>query len=74
MSSKRDIETGDHVEWKWGSGTGDGDVTKVHREDVTKTIKGKKVTRKASEAKPAVEVRTEKGGKVLKSSTEVKVS
>jgi hypothetical protein len=39
---------------------------------VTETIKGAKVTRHASPEKPAVDIKTSKGGKVLKSTTEIK--
>jgi hypothetical protein len=40
---------------------------------VTETIKGAKVTRHASPEKPAVDIKTSKGGKVLKSTSEIKV-
>lgn len=73
MSKAKDVHKGDDVTWKWGSGTGEGEVTQVHTDDVKKTIKGKTVTRHASADKPAVEVKTDKGAKVLKSVTEIKV-
>lgn len=73
MARKADVKPGDDVEWKWGKGTGHGAVTKVHTDDVERTIKGSTVKRKASEEEPAVEVKTDKGGKVLKSTSEVKV-
>ena len=73
MTKAKDIHKGDAVEWKWGSGKGTGAVTQVHTDDVDKTIKGKVITRHASADKPAVEVKTDKGGKVLKSVTEVTV-
>jgi hypothetical protein len=66
------VKTGDEVEWKFGSGKAKGKVTKVHTSDVERTIKGSKVKREASAKKPAVEVKTKKGGKALKSSSEVK--
>ena len=68
----KDVHKGDDVTWSWGSGTGKGEVTQVHTADVEKTIKGKTITRHASEAKPAVEIKTDKGAKVLKSATEIK--
>lgn len=58
--------------WKWGKGRGEGTVTKVHTADVTETIKGAKVTRHASPEKPAVDIKTSNGGKVLKSTSEIK--
>lgn len=73
MSKATEVKKGDDVAWNWGSGTGHGKVTKVHTDDVERTIKGGKVTRKASEDKPAVEVKTDKGAKVLKSTSEVTV-
>ncbi len=73
MSKKADVSKGDDVAYKWGKGTVEGEVTKVHTDDVEKTIKGNKVKREASESEPAVEIKTEKGAKVLKSVSEVKV-
>ena len=73
MTKKADVSKGDEVEYKWGKGTVEGEVTKVHTDDVEKTIKGSKIKREASESKPAVEVKTDKGAKVLKSTSEVKV-
>ena len=73
MAKKADVSKGDAVTYKWGKGTVEGEVTKVHTDDVEKTLKGSKVKRNASDAKPAVEVETEKGAKVLKSTTEVRV-
>ena len=73
MTKKADVSKGDDVEYKWGKGTVAGEVTKVHTDDVAKTIKGNKVKREASPAKPAIEIKTTKGAKVLKSTTEVKI-
>ncbi len=70
--AKPTLKKGDDVTWNWGSGKGQGKVSKVIETDVTETIKGAKVTRHASPEKPAAEVKTNKGGKVLKSSTELK--
>lgn len=73
MTKKADVSKGDEVEWTWGQGKGTGEVTKVHTDDVEKTIKGSRVKREASTSEPAVEVKTDKGAKVLKSTSEVKV-
>ncbi len=73
MTAKKDVSKGDDVTYKWGKGTVEGEVTNVHTEDVEKTIKGSKVTREASKSEPAVEIKTDKGGKVLKSTSEVKI-
>ena len=72
MTKKADISKGDDVTYKWGKGTVEGEVTKVHTDDVEKTIKGNTVKREASDSKPAVEIETTKGAKVLKSTSEVK--
>lgn len=73
MAKKADVKKGDDVEWKWGSGKGEGEVTKVHKDDASIKTKGSTVTRKATKAKPAVEIKTDKGAKALKSTSEVKV-
>ena len=73
MTKNADVKTGDDVAYKWGKGTVDGTVTKVHTDDVEKTIKGNAVKRKASDKKPAVEIKTDKGQRVLKSTSEVKI-
>ena len=73
MTSKADVSKGDEVEYKWGKGKVEGEVTKVHTDDVERTIKGTKVKREASGSKPAVEIKTDKGAKVLKSTSEVKI-
>ena len=66
------LKKGDEVEYKWGSGKAEAEVTQVHTKDVTRTIKGKKIKRHASKDEPAVEVKTKKGGRALKSASEVK--
>ena len=73
MTAKKDISKGDDVEYKWGKSTVEAEVTKVHTDDTEKTIKGSTIKRKASEDEPAVEVKTEKGAKALKSTSEVKI-
>ena len=73
MTKKSDISKGDDVAYKWGKGTVEGEVTKVHTDDVEKTLKGTTVKREASPSKPAVEVKTDKGATVLKSTSEVKI-
>ncbi|MGN7293923.1 DUF2945 domain-containing protein [Rhizobium sp. SAFR-030] len=62
---------GDDVSWKWGKGTANGEVTQTFTDDVTRTIKGKKITRKADDKEPAVLIRQENGNRVLKSASEV---
>jgi hypothetical protein len=73
MARKANVKSGDEVTWKWGQGTGKGEVTKVHKSDTTIKSKGQTVKRKASSSEPAVEIKTNKGAKVLKSASEIKV-
>ena len=73
MAEKKTIKKGDSVEYKWGTGKVEAKVTQVMTSDTEKTIKGKKIKRKATDEKPAIEVSTKKGGRALKSASEVKV-
>jgi hypothetical protein len=59
------------VEWEWGKGSAKGKVRSRFTDDVTKTIKGSEVTRKASEKEPAYLIEQDDGDKVLKSHSEV---
>jgi len=61
MTAKADVKPGDEVQYKWGKGKVDGEVTAVHTDDIERTIKGTKVKRKASKDEPAVEIKTERG-------------
>lgn len=60
------------VEWDWGNGTGEGKVSEVFTEKVTRTIKGNEVTRNASEDDPAYLIEQDGGNRVLKSHGEVR--
>jgi hypothetical protein len=73
MTAKATVKTGDDVTYTWGKGTVSGEVTKVHTQDVKRTIKGNTVKRTASKSEPAVEIKTSKGKTVLKSAAEVTV-
>lgn len=73
MAKSAGVKKGDEVEWKWGQGKGEGEVAKVHKEDASIKSKGKTIKRKASKDEPAVEIKTDKGARALKSVSEVKV-
>lgn len=73
MTAKKDVSKGDDVEYKWGKGKVEGEVTKVHEDDVERTIEGNEVKREASKEEPAIEIETDKGKRVLKSTSEVKI-
>ena len=62
---------GTKVEWEWGSDTATGKVDESFTEDVTKTIDGNEVTRKASADSPAYLIKQDDGSRVLKSHSEV---
>ena len=64
-------ETGDEVEWNWGSGTGTGPVQEVFTERVTRPIDGTEVTRDADADNPAYLIEQEDGDRVLKSESEL---
>lgn len=63
---------GDEVSWKFGGETAKGTVVQRFTDTVTKTIKGKKIKRKASKEKPAYLVKTKEGKKALKSEKQLK--
>lgn len=62
---------GDQVAWNWGRGTAEGTVAETFTHDVTRTIKGKKIKRKADEKEPAYLIKQDDGDRVLKSASEV---
>ena len=62
---------GAEVEWQWGKGFAAGKVEEVFTESVTKTIKGKKITRHGTKDEPAYLIVQAKGTKVLKSESEI---
>lgn len=62
---------GTKVKWNWGNGTGTGEITEVFKDDVTRTIEGSEITRKASSDEPAYMIKQDDGDRVLKSHSEV---
>ena len=66
------MKKGDKVHWNWGASEAEGTITEKHTEPVSKTIKGSKVKRNATEDKPAFDIKQKDGGKVLKSASELK--
>lgn len=59
------------VRWKWGNGFAKGKVMETYDHEVTKTIKGTKVTRKGKQGDKALYIEQEDGDHVLKSESEV---
>jgi len=62
---------GDEVAWNWGNGTGTGKVVKIYEGKITRTIKGKEITRNATAEDPAYYIEQEDGDHVLKAETEL---
>ena len=65
------IKEGSTVKWKWGDGTAEGEVKETYTTEVTKTIKGNKVTRKGESGNKALYIKQDDGDYVLKSESEV---
>lgn len=63
---------GDRVSWAWGNGRGEGDVSQVYSEPVSKTIKGTEVSRDASHDNPAYLIEQDDGDQVLKAHSELR--
>ena len=59
------------MKWKWGNGEATGKVEETFDEEVSKTIKGNKVTRKGSKDDKALYIQQDDGDAVLKLTSEV---
>ena len=66
------LRKGTHVEWDWSGSTARGKITEIFTEDVERTIKGSKITRKASKDDPAYLIEQEDGDQVLKGRSELR--
>lgn len=65
------LKPGTDVTWRWGAHRARGRVEQVFTTSVSRTIKGTRVRRNASEAKPAYLVTQPNGGYALKSHSEL---
>jgi hypothetical protein len=65
------IRKGSTVSWKWGSSKAEGKVSEVHKEKVTRQIKGEKITRNGTDKDPAYVIEQDDGTRVLKLKSEV---
>ena len=68
------IRKGSTVSWKWGSSTAEGKVAEVHKEKVSRTTKGEKITRDGSKDDPAYVIKQDDGTTVLKLRSELQQS
>ena len=66
------MKKGDEVSWAWGQGTAKGKIKETFTGHVTRTIKGKEITRNATKDEPAYLIEQADGDIVLKSSSEIK--
>ncbi|MXO66960.1 DUF2945 domain-containing protein [Altericroceibacterium endophyticum] len=71
MSNTNSFQTGQYVQWNWGSGQGTGKITERFERDVERTLQGSKVTRNGTEDDPAYLIRQEDGDEVLKLGSEL---
>ncbi|MBN9457932.1 MAG: DUF2945 domain-containing protein [Bosea sp.] len=65
------FEPGIEVTWRWGAHRAYGRVEQVFTRPVSRTIKGARVRRNASDENPAYLVTQPKGGYALKSHSEL---
>ena len=68
---QKQIRTGSPVSWSWGNGTAEGKVTEIHREEITKEIKGNQVTRNGTQNNPAYLIEQDDGSQILKLRSEL---
>ncbi|WP_234026235.1 hypervirulence associated TUDOR domain-containing protein [Qipengyuania thermophila] len=62
---------GDTVTWHWGGGTAEGKIVERFERDVSRTIKGSKITRHGSKDNPAYLIKQDDGDRVLKLGSEL---
>ncbi|WP_114749582.1 hypervirulence associated TUDOR domain-containing protein [Pleomorphovibrio marinus] len=65
------IKEGSNVKWKWGEGYARGKVLETFNGKVSKTIKGKSITRNGEPKNKALWIEQDDGDKVLKLEQEV---
>lgn len=65
------LKPGTDVTWRWGAHRARGRVEQVFTKPVSRTIRGMRVRRNASDTKPAYLVTQANGGYALKSHTEL---
>lgn len=68
---QKQIREGSPVSWDWVNGTAIGKVQSIHREEITKEIKGSKVTRNGTQDNPAYSIKQEDGTEVIKLRSEL---
>ena len=66
------MRKGTKVTWKYGTGTATGKIESLHKEPISRIIKGSEIHRNGSVADPALVIVQENGDRVLKLKSEVK--
>ena len=65
------IREGTKVKWSWGNGSAVGTVKDTFDREISRTIKGSKITRKGEKGNKALLIVQEDGDEVLKLESEV---
>ncbi len=65
------FRVGSTVEWKFGAGEASGKVLELFEKRVSRTLKGKRITRNGTPDNPAVLLEQADGDRVLKLSSEL---
>jgi len=65
-------QTNTKIEWDWGDGVANGYVREVHRQSVTRSLKGSEVTRHGTDDNPAYLIEQSDGDEVLKLHSEIR--
>ncbi|QDV07286.1 hypothetical protein Poly30_28080 [Planctomycetes bacterium Poly30] len=65
------IREGTKVQWTHAGHPAEGTVAEIFHEDVTRTLDGSEITRKATQDEPAYLIEQSDGARVLKGSSEV---
>jgi hypothetical protein len=68
------MRKGTQVSWKYGTGTATGKIESVHKEPITRKLKGHDITRNGSTDDPALVIVQDNGDKVVKLQSEVKAA
>ncbi|GAA4370262.1 hypothetical protein GCM10023185_44640 [Hymenobacter saemangeumensis] len=66
------MRKGSKVSWKYGTGTATGKIESVHKEPISRSLKGSEIKRNGSPDDPALVIVQDNGDRVLKLKSEVK--
>ena len=66
------MRKGTQVSWKYGTGTATGKIESIHKEFITRKLKGHDITRHGTAENPAFVIVQDNNDRVLKLKSEVK--